>query len=95
MASLRSASEAWRAALIVSKASEEGKASGKRMRVFSVNRERLVTVLERHGESKGVKINGMKSQKLFEMRRETGDYDKFLKGKTEDGGVGRCKLRRM
>jgi len=39
MASLRSASEAWRAALIVSKASEEGKASGRWMRVYSVNWE--------------------------------------------------------
>jgi hypothetical protein len=39
----------------------------------------------------GVKINRMKSLKHFEMRGETGDYDKFLKGKTDDGGVGRYK----
>jgi hypothetical protein len=73
--------------LIASKAPEEGNASSRRLRVCSGYWAGVVTVLERHCESKGMKVNGMKSQKFFEVRPETGD--EFLKREREGSGVGR------
>jgi hypothetical protein len=61
IASFRSASDDWRAALMASKASEEGKASSRRISLISSKRRAASsTVLERHGEWEAVKLLGVR-----------------------------------